>query len=64
MFKLKSKFNPRNKDAAIELYLSILEEKIRFINKKKKFRFQKTNLTIQQTVNRKLYMILKMIKIS
>ena len=28
MFKLKSKFNPRNKDAAIELYLSSLEEKL------------------------------------
>ena len=25
MFKLKSKFNPRNKDAAMELYLSSLE---------------------------------------
>ena len=28
MFKPKSKFNPRNKDAAIELYLSSLEEKL------------------------------------
>ena len=28
MFKAKSKFNPRNKDAAIELYLSSLEEKL------------------------------------
>ena len=28
MFILKSKFNPRNKDAAIELYLSSLEEKL------------------------------------
>ena len=28
MFKSKSKFNPRNKDAAIELYLSSLEEKL------------------------------------
>ena len=28
MFKRKSKFNPRNKDAAIELYLSSLEEKL------------------------------------
>ena len=28
MFKHKSKFNPRNKDAAIELYLSSLEEKL------------------------------------
>ena len=28
MFKPKSKFNPRNKDAAIELYLSILKEKL------------------------------------
>ena len=28
MFKPKSKFNPRNKDAAIELYLSNLEEKL------------------------------------
>ena len=27
-FKPKSKFNPRNKDAAIELYLSSLEEKL------------------------------------
>ena len=27
MFKPKSKFNPRNKDAAIELYLSSLEKK-------------------------------------
>ena len=28
MFEPKSKFNPRNKDAAIELYLSSLEEKL------------------------------------
>ena len=28
MFKPKPKFNPRNKDAAIELYLSSLEEKL------------------------------------
>ena len=28
MFKTKSKFNPRNKDAAIKLYLSSLEEKL------------------------------------
>ena len=28
MFKPKSKFNPRNKDATIELYLSSLEEKL------------------------------------
>ena len=28
MSKPKSKFNPRNKDAAIELYLSSLEEKL------------------------------------
>ena len=28
MFKPKSKINPRNKDAAIELYLSRLEEKL------------------------------------
>ena len=28
MFKPKSKFNPCNKDAAIELYLSSLEEKL------------------------------------
>ena len=28
IFKPKSKFNPRNKDAAIELYLSSLEEKL------------------------------------
>ena len=28
MFKPKSEFNPRNKDAAIELYLSSLEEKL------------------------------------
>ena len=28
MFKPKSKFNPRNKDVAIELYLSHLEEKL------------------------------------
>ena len=28
MFKPKSKFNPRNKDAAIELYLSSLKEKL------------------------------------
>ena len=28
VFKPKSKFNPRNKDAAIELYLSSLEEKL------------------------------------
>ena len=28
MFKPKSKFNPRNKDAPIELYLSSLEEKL------------------------------------
>ena len=28
MFKPKSKFNPRNKDAAIELHLSSLEEKL------------------------------------
>ena len=28
MFKPKSKFNPRNTDAAIELYLSSLEEKL------------------------------------
>ena len=28
MFKPKSKVNPRNKDVAIELYLSILEEKL------------------------------------
>ena len=28
MFKAKSTFNPRNKDAAIELYLSSLEEKL------------------------------------
>ena len=28
MFKLKCKFNPCNKDAAIELYLSSLEEKL------------------------------------
>ena len=27
MFKRNSKFNPRNKDAAIELYLNSLEEK-------------------------------------
>ena len=27
-FKPKSKFNPRNKDAAIEIYLSSLEEKL------------------------------------
>ena len=27
-FMIKSKFNPRNKDAAIELYLSSLEEKL------------------------------------
>ena len=27
MFRPKSKFNPRNKDAAIELYLSRLREK-------------------------------------
>ena len=28
MFKIKSKFNPRNDDAAIELYLSSSEEKL------------------------------------
>ena len=28
MFKPKSKFNPRNKNVAIELYLSSLEEKL------------------------------------
>ena len=28
MFKAKSKFNPRNKDAFLELYLSSLEEKL------------------------------------
>ena len=28
MFKPKSKFNPRNEDAAVELYLSSLEEKL------------------------------------
>ena len=28
MLKPKSKFNPRNMDAAIELYLSSLEEKL------------------------------------
>ena len=28
MSKPKSKFNPRNKDAALELYLSSLEEKL------------------------------------
>ena len=28
MFKPKSKFNPRNKNAAIELYLRSLEEKL------------------------------------
>ena len=28
MFKPKSKFNPRNKDGAIELYLSSLEGKL------------------------------------
>ena len=28
MFKPKSKFNPRNKDATMELYLSSLEEKL------------------------------------
>ena len=28
MFKPKSKFNPRKKDAAMELYLSSLEEKL------------------------------------
>ena len=28
MFKPRSKFNSCNKDAAIELYLSILEEKL------------------------------------
>ena len=28
MFKPKSKLNPRNKHAAIELYLSSLEEKL------------------------------------
>ena len=28
MFKPKSKFNPRNEDAAIELYLSSLEKKL------------------------------------
>ena len=28
-FKTKSTFNPRNKDAAIEIYLSSLEEKLK-----------------------------------
>ena len=27
-FKAKSSFNPRNKDAAIEIYMSSLEEKL------------------------------------
>ena len=34
-FKTKSTFNPRNKDAAIEIYLSSLEEKILKIEKDK-----------------------------
>ena len=39
-FKPKSTFNPRNKDASIEIYLSSLEEKLL------KLKFRKTNTTI------------------
>ena len=58
MFKPKPKFNPRNKDAAIELYLNSLDEKLMKVEvPKDKF----NNVTNSQ---RKLYMILKMMKVS
>ena len=58
MFKRKPKFNPRNNDAAIELYLSSLEEKLMKVEvPKDKF----NNLTKSE---RKAFMILKVIKAS
>ena len=43
-FKKKSKFNPKNKDAAIELYLSRLEEEILALENKSKY----SNLTKEE----------------
>ena len=62
MFKPKSKVNPCNKGGAIEIYLSSLEEKLMKAEvPKDKF----NNLTNSLYVlNGKLYMILKMIKVS
>ena len=56
MFKQKSKFNPRNKNAAIELYLSSLEEKLM---KLEVSRDKLNNLK----VNGKLYMTLKLMNV-
>ena len=58
MFKPKSKFNPRNKDAAIELYLSCLDENLM------KVEVPKGKFNNATNSERKLYMILKMMKVS
>ena len=56
-FKTKSHFNPRNKDTAIEIYLSSLEEK------HLKQRFRKTNLETLLRESGMPYTILKMINL-
>ena len=50
-FKPKPIFNPRNKDVAIEVYMSSLEEKLM------KLRYQRTNITLLLVKNDKLYTI-------